>query len=71
MKNCLRCGKEETPSAIGAVLVNFICDECRTGKAEWHWGEDVTIKDMEKLMGQPENPKLDPEDEIVEKEETI
>jgi hypothetical protein len=29
MRTCLRCYNDETPSDIGAMLFNFICDYCR------------------------------------------
>lgn len=29
MKDCLRCGTLSEVSAIGAALVNFVCDPCR------------------------------------------
>ena len=50
MKDCLRCGQSNEVSAIGEVLINFVCDGCRLDSGEFHFGHDMTIKQMEYQM---------------------
>ncbi len=56
MKTCVRCNEEKLISVIGNSLFHFICDGCRTGVESWQLGSDITIKDMEYQMVEPENP---------------
>lgn len=49
MKICLRCGQDSKLSSIGEALINFVCDNCRLDNGQWHWGDDVTPRDMERL----------------------
>lgn len=56
MKDCLRCGQSNEVSAIGEVLVNFVCDTCRLDSGAFHFGHDTTIKKMEYQMIEESGP---------------
>lgn len=45
-KECMRCATESSVSAIGAALVNFVCDYCRRDNSDLHLGRDITVRDM-------------------------
>jgi hypothetical protein len=57
MKECLRCGQDAEVSAIGEVLINFVCDTCRRDKNGWEFNR-TRIKDMEYEMPEPSNIRM-------------
>ena len=51
MKTCNRCFDQSEPSSIGAVLFNFVCDQCRRDVNRWEF-KDQRVEDFEYQMVQ-------------------